>query len=103
MLQPGGFRGRGANAKGAEERMKVLMVHNRYQQRGGEDAVVEAEVRLLAANGIDVHRFEVDNDSIHGLLSKIQVSAGQFGAPTGEKSRCKTALMEFRPDVVHVH
>ena len=83
--------------------MKVLMVHNRYQQRGGEDAVVEAEVRLLAAKGIDVVRFDVDNDSIHGLVSKIQVSAGQFGLPTREKNEIRAALAQFCPDVVHVH
>lgn len=83
--------------------MKVLMVHNRYQQRGGEDAVVEAEVRLLAANGIEVRRFDADNDSIHGLVPKIQVSAGQFGLPTPIKTRFGQSLGEFRPDVVHVH
>jgi glycosyltransferase involved in cell wall biosynthesis len=83
--------------------MKVLMVHNRYQQRGGEDAVVDAEVRLLAANGIDVERFDADNDAIQGFVSKIQVSAGQFGLPTAAQSRFKNALSAFRPDVVHVH
>jgi len=83
--------------------MKVLMVHNRYQQRGGEDAVVDAEVRLLAENGIEVERVDADNDAIHGLVSKIQVSAGQFGLPTATQSRFKKALGEFKPDLVHVH
>lgn len=83
--------------------MKVLVVHNRYQQRGGEDAVVEAEVRLLAANGIEVRRFDADNDSIQGLLSKVQVSAGQFGLPTALKARFRKTLSDFCPDVVHVH
>ena len=83
--------------------MKVLMVHNRYQQRGGEDAVVDAEARLLAANGIDVQRFDADNDAITGLVTKIQVSLGQFGLPTAAQSRFKSALSEFQPDVVHVH
>ncbi|WP_348261022.1 glycosyltransferase family 4 protein [Telmatobacter sp. DSM 110680] len=83
--------------------MKVLMVHNRYQQRGGEDAVVDAEVRLLAANGIEVQRFDADNDAIQGLVTKIQVSLGQFGLPTAAQSRFKNSLFEFRPDVVHVH
>lgn len=83
--------------------MKVFVVHNRYQQRGGEDAVVEAEVRLLAANGNEVRRFDADNDSIQGLLSKVQVSAGQFGLPTAVKTRFRRTLSEFCPDVVHVH
>jgi len=83
--------------------MKVLMVHNRYQQRGGEDAVVDAEVRLLGSNGIDVQRFDADNDSIHGLRAKLQVSASQFGSPSAVKTAFSRALSDFRPDVVHVH
>lgn len=86
-----------------KETMKVLVVHNRYQQRGGEDAVVEAETRLLAANGIDVQRYDADNDAIRGLVSKIQVSSSQFGIPTHAMSEFRRALFGFRPDVVHVH
>lgn len=86
-----------------DKKMKVLMVHNRYQQRGGEDAVVDAETRLLAANGIDVHRLDADNDSIRGLVAKIQVSASQFGGPSGAISEFRRVLSSFRPDVVHVH
>ena len=29
--------------------MKILLVHNRYQQPGGEDRVFEAELALLDA------------------------------------------------------
>jgi glycosyltransferase involved in cell wall biosynthesis len=83
--------------------MKVLMVHNRYQQRGGEDSVVDAEVRLLAANGVDVRRFDADNDAIHGLRAKIQVSASQLGSPSPMQGRVSKVLAEFRPDIVHVH
>ena len=83
--------------------MKVLMVHNRYQQRGGEDAVVDAEVHLLGSNGIDVQRFDADNDSIHGLRAKLQVSASQFGSSSAVKAAFSRVLSDFRPDVVHVH
>jgi glycosyltransferase involved in cell wall biosynthesis len=83
--------------------MKVLMVHNRYQQRGGEDAVVDAEVRLLATNGIEVQRLDVDNDSIHGVCAKIQASANLFVAPSAMNNRLSSMLAGFQPDVVHVH
>ena len=83
--------------------MKVLMVHNRYQQRGGEDSVVDAEVGLLACNGIDVQRFDADNDAIHGIRAKIQVSASQLGSPSAIQGKISRVLAEFRPDVVHVH
>jgi glycosyltransferase involved in cell wall biosynthesis len=83
--------------------MKVLMVHNRYQQRGGEDAVVDAETALLTANGIEVQRLDADNDSITGLANKIKISASQFGSPFVRNDRLSTTLADYRPDVVHVH
>jgi glycosyltransferase involved in cell wall biosynthesis len=83
--------------------MKVLMVHNRYQQRGGEDAVVEAEVRLLAANGIEVERLDVDNDSIRGVSAKIHASLNLFAGSAALNQKVKAALDGFSPDVVHVH
>jgi glycosyltransferase involved in cell wall biosynthesis len=86
-----------------KDHMKVLVVHNRYQQRGGEDAVVDAETQLLAANGIDVQRVDADNDAIQGIVPKIQVSASQFGVPTDALSDFSRVITGFRPDVVHVH
>lgn len=44
--------------------MRILRVHNRYQQRGGEDAVFEAEVALLQAYGDTVQIIDLSNDSI---------------------------------------
>ena len=83
--------------------MKVLMVHNRYQQPGGEDTVVDAEVRLLDTHGIEVQRLDVDNDSIHGVCAKIQASANLFVASSAMNDRFSAALAGFRPDVIHVH
>jgi glycosyltransferase involved in cell wall biosynthesis len=83
--------------------MKVLMVHNRYQQRGGEDAVVDAEVCLLASRGIEVKRLDADNDAIEGLKAKIQISARQFAGSPQIHQRIAETLTQFSPDVVHVH
>src|SRR5579871_2140442 len=46
--------------------MRVLILHNRYQQPGGEDRVVEAERQLLAQNGHAVSVLEMDNSDITG-------------------------------------
>jgi len=43
--------------------MKILTVHNVYQQPGGEDVVFEAEGRLLSRYGQDVVAFREDNAS----------------------------------------
>src|SRR5665213_303299 len=83
--------------------MKVLMVHNRYQQRGGEDAVVNAESSLLAAHGIAVQRLDADNDAIQGLWDKVQVSARQLTGSPAVQQRLAQALTDFQPDLVHVH
>ena len=85
------------------ENMKVLLVHNRYQQRGGEDAVVDAEACLLADRGVQVQRLDADNDAIQGALAKIRVSANQFSGSPDMRQRIGNALQTFRPDVVHVH
>jgi len=83
--------------------MKVLMVHNRYRQRGGEDAVAEAETHLLGAHGVEVERLDVDNDAIHGLGGKIHASIGLFAGSSAVNDRVSKALAGFNPDVVHVH
>ncbi|MDN8677515.1 hypothetical protein Q0N25_14145, partial [Staphylococcus aureus] len=60
-------------------RGRVLIVHNRYQQRGGEDAVVEAEAALLSAAGHEVALRLVDNDAIAGYAAKIAAVAKVAG------------------------
>jgi len=83
--------------------MKVLLVHNRYQQRGGEDAVVDAEACLLKSRGIEVERFDADNDAIHGPGAKILAAINQFSGASDIRARIHRALNTFGPDVVHVH
>lgn len=46
--------------------MKILLCHNYYQQRGGEDQLFEDDAMLLESNGHQVVRHTVDNDSIRG-------------------------------------
>jgi len=83
--------------------MKVLLVHNRYQQRGGEDAVVDAEACMLSRRGVQVQQFQADNDAIQGSLAKIRTATSQFSGSTNMRQQIVNALKEFRPDVVHVH
>lgn len=82
--------------------MKILIVHNRYQQKGGEDAVALSERNLLASNGQEVELLEVDNDAIVSLPGKIAASISVFYSRAGVRI-LEDALARFRPDVVHVH
>lgn len=81
--------------------MKVLVVHNRYQQAGGEDAVVDAEVALLQSRGVDVRCYERHNDDIqHISRASAAVQAYWSGRTVRELSEL---FAQWRPDVIHVH
>lgn len=81
--------------------MRVLIVHNRYKQRGGEDTVVEGETRLLEKHGHAVRQWIVSNQE----LSPREVLAVAWNAPYSRASKRAMAarLADFRPDVVHAH
>ena len=57
--------------------MKILLCHNHYQLRGGEDEVFDDEARLLEQHGHTVVRYTVHNDDIHGM-SSWRVAARTF-------------------------
>jgi glycosyltransferase involved in cell wall biosynthesis len=85
--------------------MRVLSVHNRYQQRGGEDVIFEAEAELLAAHGVEVERLEFDNRSIpteQSRLDMLKLAATTVRSSEGV-TRVRDAVRRFRPDVVHFH
>ncbi|MGF9644501.1 glycosyltransferase family 4 protein [Paenibacillus sp. FSL L8-0502] len=83
---------------------KVLIIHNFYQQSGGEDKVVEQESAMLRSRGIETEHYYVHNDSIQsrGLanMAKLAVEAA-WSLP--EFKRIKKLLLQVKPDVVHVH
>jgi glycosyltransferase involved in cell wall biosynthesis len=85
--------------------MKILFVHNYYQQRGGEDVVFEAEAQLLEQAGHDVHQVIFDNRSIAEDLSMW--ASGKLAVSTiwsnESASILRHAIKQFSPDVAHFH
>lgn len=81
--------------------MRVLVAHNAYQQRGGEDSVVEAEAALLASRGHAVERFLRHNDAIADMSRLDAAVQTVWSAPAARDF--EAVLRAFRPDVVHVH
>jgi glycosyltransferase involved in cell wall biosynthesis len=79
---------------------KVLIAHNRYQQRGGEDESVRAEVELLKSRGYEVTEFVEDNERI-SRLPLAKVAAGTVWNQENYR-RLRTLIRERRPEVVHV-
>ncbi len=81
--------------------MRVLVVHNAYQQRGGEDSVVESEVALLRQYGHEVFTYERHNDEV-GQASRVQLAAQAFWSSRTVRE-IEALIAEVKPDVMHVH
>ena len=47
--------------------MRILQIHNKYLEKGGEDTVVANERQLLQAHGHVVELCEFDNLDLEGL------------------------------------
>ena len=84
--------------------LRVLIIHNRYRQPGGEDIVASSQARLLREKGHEVQLFEKDNREIdgYGFLRRaalfFQMADNPFGA-----SEVQKIVRDFRPHVAHVH
>lgn len=81
--------------------LKPLLVHNYYQQRGGEDVVFEAEARLLEEHGHEVLRYAVSNDGLEALPRWVLARRTLWNSHTYREVR--RLLERERPAVVHVH
>jgi glycosyltransferase involved in cell wall biosynthesis len=81
--------------------MKILVAHNAYQQRGGEDVVVDAEVALLRERGHEVEVYRQHNDALNGMSPVTAAAATIWSRHSAADI---DALCErLQPDVVHVH
>ncbi|MGH2556240.1 MAG: glycosyltransferase family 4 protein [Actinomycetota bacterium] len=83
---------------------RVLLVHNRYQERAGEDLSFDADRRVLAENGVEITEYVRDNREIEGAgpFEKLRMVVGTSWA-AGAKAEIRELLKEWRPDVVHFH
>jgi glycosyltransferase involved in cell wall biosynthesis len=82
--------------------LRILIVHNEYVHKGGEDVVLANEAALLAGKGHEVTRATVSNRSISGVLDRLKTALYTASSPIGAKWM-RERLAESRPDVVHVH
>src|SRR5882672_359681 len=84
--------------------MKILVAHNLYQQRGGEDAVVAAEAQVLEAHGHRIVWYRRDNDE---LRTRGALGAAIAGIETMWATRSvrdvRALIAKEKPDVAHFH
>lgn len=81
--------------------MRVVVVHNFYQQPGGEDEVFRAEVALLRAHGHDVSTFLVHNDAV-ASMSKPALMKATLWNNAAAKELAEQVTRE-RAEIVHFH
>lgn len=81
--------------------MNILVVHNNYYYRGGEDTVVDAEVSLLRKKGHEVLIYSRDNKEID------KISNFRLALDTLRSTRTIDDIAqihkEFKPDIIHAH
>ena len=79
--------------------MKILLCHNYYQQRGGEDLSFEDERRLLDAHGHDVVCYTRHNDELK-TTTRIKAAADTLWSSRSYR-QVRALLCKHRPDVAH--
>ena len=81
--------------------MKILIVHNYYQQSGGEDEVFEAETELLRNQGHEVIHY-IDNNSRIGNMNCLSIAVNTLWS-RNSKGEIAKLLHLTKPDIAHFH
>ncbi|MBV1776598.1 glycosyltransferase family 4 protein [Burkholderiaceae bacterium DAT-1] len=80
---------------------KILIIHNQYQHKGGEDSVVENEIALLTERGHDVRIYTRDNHEI-SMHGKIALAINTIWSNKAY-SEVSYEIGDFKPDIIHAH
>ena len=81
--------------------MRVLAVHNYYQQPGGEDRIFEAESSMLERHGCRVFNYTVHNDHIKGMNPLTLSRSTLWNKAIARELR--KLIQKVRPDIIHFH
>lgn len=82
--------------------MRILLVHNKYKQPGGENVVFESEGELLSSNGHLVEQLIFDNSTINTFLDKLLSGLKVIYNPVSAR-KLREKIQDFGPDIIHVH
>jgi glycosyltransferase involved in cell wall biosynthesis len=84
--------------------MKILLVHNAYQEPGGEDVVFAQERQMLERAGHRVAVYCRSNDEIKKLSTLGRVTLVKNSISSSDTQREFARLLDQEtPDLVHVH
>lgn len=84
--------------------MRILLCHNFYRYRGGEDVFVEKLATLLENKGHLIGWLAADSRNLadQGFLKRLQSGLGALYS-TETVRRVEEQIASFQPDVAHVH
>jgi glycosyltransferase involved in cell wall biosynthesis len=82
--------------------MRILLVHNKYQQYGGEDVAVELEYELLQQKGNETAMLIFSNNSLTSIKGKAKGILDAFHNKKSAKVLSEK-IKNFKPDIIHVH
>lgn len=86
--------------------MRILRIHNRYRSGapGGEDAVFDAESRLLESAGHELVFYERSNDEMRegSLVDGLRTVSGLLGSKRTRRELANL-IARHRPDIAHIH
>ena len=84
--------------------MKIVLVHNRYREAGGEDVVFESEKRLLERAGHQVVTFEGSNSEVTdgSRLDHIAIASRMVWSWESRR-KFASVLDKTPPEIVHIH
>jgi len=84
--------------------VKILLVHNKYQQPGGEDVVFEQERKLLESAGHQVVTHCRSNDEVNdsSIWQRVRLAKNTVSSAES-RQQVLNLLRQHHFDVVHVH
>jgi glycosyltransferase involved in cell wall biosynthesis len=85
---------------GGWQNVRILQLHTRYREQGGEDAVVRAEADLLRRRGHEVVQYQIRNpaDAAGAAMALVLAPWNPL-----EVRSVRDIAERTQPDVVHVH
>jgi glycosyltransferase involved in cell wall biosynthesis len=81
--------------------MNILLIHNQYQQFGGEDTIFATEADLLESYGHKVYRYQVDNHQLKKMNPVTLTKATIWNSKVYREVR--TLIKETKTQIAHFH
>jgi glycosyltransferase involved in cell wall biosynthesis len=81
--------------------MRVLGIHNSYQQLGGEDTIFATEADLLESHGHSVYRYTLSNDAVSDFNAVNLAAVTLWNRQVYQELR--SLIRKEKPHVAHFH